>query len=228
MASGRPSHGPVSRATRTNVRGAGKPCQPRVSPVPAGQPARAVNRSQARRHRPRRSRRARRADAHRQGDGAGRPLLAPRGRALDRAGPRQRQRQGADDAGLRGFGQGQRAGRRQAAADGRAAAAVALLQAAGPRHHARRSAGAPDGVREPAAGLPRVISVGRLDFNSEGLLLLTNDGALARHLELPATGWLRRYRVRAHGRVHAGRPRQAEGRHRDRGRELRADRGQRR
>jgi 23S rRNA pseudouridine2605 synthase len=49
--------------------------------------------------------------------------------------------------------------------------------------------------------LPRVVSIGRLDFNSEGLLLLTNDGGLARHLELPATGWLRRYRVRAHGRV---------------------------
>ncbi|MDE2375564.1 MAG: rRNA pseudouridine synthase, partial [Hyphomicrobiales bacterium] len=47
--------------------------------------------------------------------------------------------------------------------------------------------------------LPRLISVGRLDFNTEGLLLLTNDGALARVLELPATGWLRRYRVRAHG-----------------------------
>ncbi len=49
--------------------------------------------------------------------------------------------------------------------------------------------------------LPRLISVGRLDYNTEGLLLLTNDGALARVLELPATGWLRRYRVRAHGSV---------------------------
>jgi 23S rRNA pseudouridine2605 synthase len=50
-------------------------------------------------------------------------------------------------------------------------------------------------------GLPRVISVGRLDLNSEGLILLTNDGELARHLELPATGWVRRYRARAHGAV---------------------------
>jgi len=53
--------------------------------------------------------------------------------------------------------------------------------------------------------LPRLISVGRLDFNTEGLLLLTNDGALARMLELPATGWLRRYRVRAHGSISQGR-----------------------
>ncbi|KRR10380.1 pseudouridine synthase [Bradyrhizobium valentinum] len=50
-------------------------------------------------------------------------------------------------------------------------------------------------------GLPRLISIGRLDFNTEGLLLLTNDGGLARALELPDTGWLRRYRVRAHGEI---------------------------
>jgi len=51
--------------------------------------------------------------------------------------------------------------------------------------------------------LPRVISVGRLDYNSEGLLLLTNDGALARHMELPTTAWIRRYRARAWGNVTA-------------------------
>lgn len=50
-------------------------------------------------------------------------------------------------------------------------------------------------------GLPRVVSIGRLDLTSEGLLLLTNDGALARRLELPSHGWLRRYRVRVHGAV---------------------------
>ncbi|WP_273522331.1 pseudouridine synthase [Rhodosalinus sediminis] len=48
--------------------------------------------------------------------------------------------------------------------------------------------------------MPRVMSVGRLDLNSEGLLLLTNDGAVKRRLELPATGWTRRYRVRVKGR----------------------------
>ena len=50
------------------------------------------------------------------------------------------------------------------------------------------------------AEMPRVVTVGRLDLTSEGLLLLTNDGELKRRLELPATGWLRRYRVRLHGR----------------------------
>ncbi|WP_078706097.1 pseudouridine synthase [Bartonella sp. WD16.2] len=49
--------------------------------------------------------------------------------------------------------------------------------------------------------MPRVLSVGRLDINTEGLLLLTNDGGLARILELPITGWVRKYRVRAHGKI---------------------------
>lgn len=51
------------------------------------------------------------------------------------------------------------------------------------------------------AGLPRVLTVGRLDINTEGLLLLTNEGGLKRALELPSTGWARRYRVRAYGRI---------------------------
>ena len=49
--------------------------------------------------------------------------------------------------------------------------------------------------------LPRLITVGRLDLDSEGLLLMTNDGDLARHLELPSTGWSRKYRVRAQGQI---------------------------
>ena len=61
--------------------------------------------------------------------------------------------------------------------------------------------GRPTFYEKLPAGLPRLVSVGRLDFNSEGLLLLTNDGGLKRMLELPETGWLRRYRVRANGRV---------------------------
>jgi 23S rRNA pseudouridine2605 synthase len=56
-----------------------------------------------------------------------------------------------------------------------------------------------DHLREHWPDGPRVVSIGRLDINSEGLLLLTNDGGLARILELPSTGWVRRYRVRANG-----------------------------
>jgi 23S rRNA pseudouridine2605 synthase len=65
----------------------------------------------------------------------------------------------------------------------------------------RDPAGRPTVFEHLPPGLPRVISVGRLDLTSEGLLLLTNDGELARKLELPSNGWVRRYRARAYGRV---------------------------
>lgn len=61
--------------------------------------------------------------------------------------------------------------------------------------------GRPTVFEKLPASLPRVISVGRLDVNSEGLLILTNDGGLARKLELPAAGWSRKYRVRLFGKV---------------------------
>lgn len=66
---------------------------------------------------------------------------------------------------------------------------------------ARDEKGRPTVFDQLPEGLPRVVSIGRLDLNTEGLLLLTNDGGLARHLELPASGWKRRYRVRAYGRI---------------------------
>jgi len=61
--------------------------------------------------------------------------------------------------------------------------------------------GRPTVFKNLPPSLPRVVSVGRLDVNSEGLLLLTNDGAMARRLELPAAGWNRKYRVRLFGKV---------------------------
>jgi 23S rRNA pseudouridine2605 synthase len=66
---------------------------------------------------------------------------------------------------------------------------------------ARDPAGRPTIYDRLPEGLPRLMPIGRLDMGSEGLLLLTNDGELKRRLELPATGWLRRYRVRVHGRI---------------------------
>ena len=75
------------------------------------------------------------------------------------------------------------------------------------RYH--KAAGTITAVRDPRGrptvfgdlppGMPRVVSVGRLDYHTEGLLLLTNDGELARHLELPQNAWPRRYRVRVRG-----------------------------
>ncbi|MEM7498572.1 MAG: pseudouridine synthase [Pseudomonadota bacterium] len=64
---------------------------------------------------------------------------------------------------------------------------------------ARDEQGRPTVFERLPPELPRVVSIGRLDLNSEGLLLLTNDGELKRRLELPSTGWLRKYRVRVHG-----------------------------
>lgn len=64
---------------------------------------------------------------------------------------------------------------------------------------ARDEKGRPTVFDALPAGMPRVMPVGRLDLNSEGLLLLTNDGEIKRRLELPATGWLRKYRVRVKG-----------------------------
>jgi 23S rRNA pseudouridine2605 synthase len=66
---------------------------------------------------------------------------------------------------------------------------------------ARDPQGRPTVFADLPADMPRVVTVGRLDLNSEGLLLLTNDGELKRRLELPATGWTRRYRVRVHGEI---------------------------
>jgi 23S rRNA pseudouridine2605 synthase len=65
---------------------------------------------------------------------------------------------------------------------------------------ARDEKGRPTVFDNLPEGLPRVMSVGRLDITSEGLLLLTNDGEIKRRLELPSTGWSRKYRVRLHGR----------------------------
>ena len=141
------------------------------------------------------------ADAHRQGHRACRPLLAARRGAVDRRGPGRGQRHGAQDACPC------REPDDKITVDGKP-----LPKAEAPRlWRYNKPKGLVTSHKDPQgrktvfealpAELPRVVSVGRLDLNTEGLLLLTTDGELARHLELPSTGWLRRYRVRAHGRV---------------------------
>ena len=74
-------------------------------------------------------------------------------------------------------------------------------KAAGVLTAARDPEGRPTIYDRLPENLPRLMPIGRLDMGSEGLLLLTNDGELKRRLELPATGWVRRYRVRVHGRI---------------------------
>ena len=95
---------------------------------------------------------------------------------------------------------------------------------AGPGDHPQDPKGRPTVFEALPPGLPRVISVGRLDLYSEGLLLLTNDGALARGWSCRPPGWLRRYRARARGRA-TGEARRAEERDHRRGRPLWPDRG---
>ena len=127
--------------------------------------------------------------------------LAPRGRGLDRGRARRGQRRGDLLAGAQRHRCGPIAVDGKPLPGARAHAAVPLSQAARAGDHPFRPGRPPTIFGALPKNLPRLISVGRLDINTEGLLLLTNDGGLARVLELPATGWLRRYRVRAHGRV---------------------------
>ena len=168
---------------------------------------------------------ARRADAHRQGAGPRRTVLAPRGRALDRRGPRLRQRRGAEEPGPRRVPERPHRGRRQSAARAGAAAAVALPQAQGPRHHPQRPAGPPDRVRRAAPAHAARHFHRPPRFQHRGAAAAHQrrragaaSGAAGHRLAAALP------RARARQR-HAGGARQAQGRHRDRRHPLRPHRG---
>ena len=140
--------------------------------------------------------------AHRQAAGAGRHRLAPRRRGADRRRPRHGQRHASSTSPAFNVMPDDRI-----EVDGTAIPAIERTRL----FLFHKPAGVVTTNRDPEGrktvfdvlptDLPRLMTIGRLDINTEGLLLLTNDGGLARVLELPATGWLRRYRVRVHGKV---------------------------
>ena len=162
----------------------------------------------------------------RQGHCPRRALFPSRRGTLDQGRPRRGQWQGDPHAGLQRHEPSDEVkvdGNPLAARRGHAR--LALPQAAGLVVTEKDPEGRPTIFSTlEQQGLPRVVSVGRLDINTEGLLLLTNDGGLKRVLELPATGWLRRYRVRAFGTHQPAAARRAQGRARGRWRQIRADR----
>ena len=141
-----------------------------------------------------------RRGTHCQGDRPGGRLLAPRCRTADRRRPRPAQRQGA-----RLPGRQCRPGD-QITIDGvplprpERARLWRYHKPAGLVVSHKDPQGRPTVFDKLKEQLPRVVSIGRLDLNTEGLLLLTNDGELERQLELPANGWIRRYRVRVFGK----------------------------
>ena len=137
--------------------------------------------------------------AHRQAHRQGRALLTPRRRAADRRRPgRSRRHDRAESGDQRRRRQPHHRGWRALACAG-ASRLWRYHKPPGLITSHRDPQGRPTVFEKVTTQLGYVVSVGRLDFNSEGLLLLTNDGALARELEHPSRGWRRRYRVRVRG-----------------------------